>query len=238
MRFSYRRLEEQFELSPFQDLPTDILHIILHYYATSISDIIRFSSICRECKEIGRYSLLWLKYPLTVKYSLEYLNFTFQFLRYFNDGPQIVDVNLQDILSQEQLRNINIKEIVIGFPLRTGKPPFELAHDIRQNYMRIFTQCRRYWYERMQRYHFYEKIDKFCNEFVDSFYGFFCLVVGILSQSFACYFFSDFPQYSGPLTKRNRKGFICLYFTAFLYFILCLFWLEIKASKLENIILV
>jgi hypothetical protein len=240
MQFSYRRLEEQIypenrlELSPFQDLPSDILHIILHYYANSISDIIRFSSICRECKETGSYSLLWLKYPLTVQYSREYLNFTFQFISYFKSVPKIVDIDLHDILSEDQLRNSNIKEIVVRFPLRTSKPSFELAHDIRQNYMRIFTQCQRYWYERMQRYLFYEKIDKFCNEFVDSFYGIFCLVVGILSQSFACYFFADFPQYPGSLTKRNRKGFVCLYFTAFLHVVLTLFWLEIKAFEFRK----
>jgi hypothetical protein len=52
-------------VSLFQNITTELLHLILLYFAEQFPDVLRFRAVCRECREVGNYSIFWLTCDLS-----------------------------------------------------------------------------------------------------------------------------------------------------------------------------
>ncbi len=75
----------------FSDLPTELIHVILSYYAYSFRDLIKFSTINKTCQQISDHSILWLEVKLMFYPSKQFLRL--KRFQYFHNIPTSMNMN-------------------------------------------------------------------------------------------------------------------------------------------------
>lgn len=179
-------------------LPVEILHIILSFYTNDYHGLIKFSTICKEWKEVSDYSSIWLQCELFFYSTNQY----FKALNYPYSVPNESLTELKKLKGDNDPRVFNLHDPHTKYPSRIHKIcfrkyipkshllPQEDAYEIRNKFMIIFLEYHKLWEKISYKINISRKYKTFFIDYRSYYLSFYFILVPIL-QSIASYLFLD-----------------------------------------------
>jgi hypothetical protein len=230
-------------VSLFQNIPTELFHLILLYSAEQFPDVLRFRAVCRECREVGNYSVFWLTCELSfwrvgdrlVAGKPAYTEIEID----LNDDDKAILQKLRKSQTSVHLGIVSVRRPTSLNPIAdynnvlTGRPR-EQAFDISQRFLKIFLRINRIWSKQVQNARFYESLQPYLAYVINAFE--YLTISRILLFMAAIGLLWEFPNYSQrPISLPNQMGFLCLYLILFQYFF---YALALLATKVIHYLLI
>jgi hypothetical protein len=226
--------------------------MILKYSTNDFREIIRFSAVCQQWKNVGDYTFLWFTCPLYFYSSRLYFETETMYgsnlihagdrysekIRLDDPLPLVIPSNKFKI---EVSRSRGPTACVNQDSRIPGLKPFQEANRYRTDFMKIFVEYHRLWnwYGRWKP--FLKQIDDRLS-WLREYYALFSFIAGIALTSLSVYLLDDLPNYNeGDLSLANHFGFGCLYLVISLYIILFLlealhsFYFQVKYPPKYNL---
>jgi hypothetical protein len=213
-------------VSLFQNIPTELFHLILLYSAEQFPDVLRFRAVCRECREVGNYSVFWLTCELSfwrvgdrlVAGKPAYTEIEID----LNDDDKAILQKLRKSQTSVHLGIVSVRRPTSINPIAdynmvpTGRPR-EQAFNVSQRFLKIFLRINRIWSKQVQNARFYESLQPYLAYVMNTFE--YLTISRVLLFIAAIGLLWEFPNYSQrPISLTNQMGFLCLYLVLFQYF--------------------
>ena len=213
-----------------QNIPSELVRIILSFYVQSWKDAIRFGSVCKTWKFEGDHSLIWLKGNLIFYAPQSYFTAMSTALgRVAGSVTSAGEIRSwtvflfkDHVVVDHQLFLCNKYKIICifsdeGITMQNGNTIHvsEQAYLVRQEFMRFFLDYHRLWlrYTRWINCLLPYRIN-ISSDVTNKIVG----VVFIL-QGIAAVLLSSIPDFPSSLSIQSHFGFICCYVAAFIYLV-------------------
>lgn len=207
-------------------LPREVLHLLITFLVKSeFNQLFKFRTICREWKDIGDHSSIWLECPLTITAPLKYLS---PISSVFSFHPKTIILNIdQDIPRID--RNWRVIEFVVDQsinPLHTSR--VEQAFQISSKFLKKWQYFHQTWTKFCITYEWLQGVSEIVDTCIR--YGLYCSILNCVLLAIAAYFLSTISNYSTSLSGREIIGFCCLYWYVVYWLTLYLLSSVVQAS--------
>jgi hypothetical protein len=233
-------------LTTFNDLPSELYHIILSYYTLSFRGLLHFATINKVCKHISDYSLLWLSCNLSfyapriywIAHNIITKNDNRKISELANSSSNYTKCHLEIFMNETRfppVYHVIINSTIVVSDLiadnyEVDLPPchsiastsvlrYQLAHKVRNWFLPLYLEYNALW---NWNGYYRPYLVSYC-DWIKVLEEYFTSVIGFTTALFTVciYFFSSFPSLSS-FSFQNSLGFMLILFCLFLY-LFCIF---------------
>jgi hypothetical protein len=214
-------------------IPDELLHLILFFFADNVQSLMKFRCICRQWREIGNYSTVWMKFRLVILAPEIYRDFIMLIVEEYYTKSVIGQGTLAQWTDRNTIRryhlleemeeSVEISNKLIEIKIIPLESPMIKDHDILKAfqisawYLQLLSYYHSFWNDKLNYYsNYYLRL----RDFYQLYY--FPIVVVVMILLIVSMYLIDSVYYPviQPLTVKQQFAFLLLYFCIILDFFL------------------
>ena len=229
------------KLSLFQELPSELIRIIISYYTNEWNGLMKLATICHGWKLETDSSLIWCRHDYFTFYApkkyfeIFYLSESYEThkqthfihnetLIYFFDDQFIAfpSNNYKIFFYRTNRSHSQSPEDDDQIIIRNEIPSVERAIEIRKKFLHLFVEFHRLWDWYSKWILYLQPIQARLVKLRDITFTLVFFFIALILMGLAAYLLSDLPNYPTSLSIPNHFGFACLYLNGLIYFLMFL----------------
>ncbi len=194
-------------------LPVELLHMIITYLTENdYRPIMKIRTICREWKDVGEHSIVWLKGRLFIcapkTFSKDFSSMMRN--REFQIDEDITEIKIMYsvfYITNNKLVQLHSQSDIIS-PIHLQPQTLQLAYDVSQRFLekyRLIHLAWRRFYSFYQLFHYFYRLKPHSST-LDKIHVINTAILGV-----AAFLFSSIPNRPSSLSLSEVFGFVCIY---------------------------